>query len=252
MYHRVNDAMSLSDLIISKKRFKEQMKYLKSFCNVISLLDVYDMYFKQGKIEYKRRPQVIITLDDGYYDSYRNAYPILKEFGLNATIFLTTGFINTDKKMLRYENMPAPDMLTWEEVRTMKKGGITFCPHTETHPHLAELRRLEQKAEIQNSINALVKNVSAEEETKIFSYTYGEYNKVTLDVLKELDIKIAVTVKPGINTLNDNPLELRRITVDGRDDLVDFMKKISPFERFKLTKTGRMLSFVKKILRKVI
>jgi len=40
---------------------------------------------------------VVITFDDGYASNYELAYPILKEFGLHATIFVTTGFLDHEE-----------------------------------------------------------------------------------------------------------------------------------------------------------
>ena len=37
---------------------------------------------------------VVITFDDGYASNYQLAYPILQEFGLHATIFVATGFLD--------------------------------------------------------------------------------------------------------------------------------------------------------------
>lgn len=42
-------------------------------------------------------PSIVITIDDGYQNNYSLAYPILKKFNLTAMIYLTTGFIGTDK-----------------------------------------------------------------------------------------------------------------------------------------------------------
>ncbi len=44
----------------------------------------------------ERLPQraVAITFDDGYASNYRLGYPVLRELGLPATIFLATGFLD--------------------------------------------------------------------------------------------------------------------------------------------------------------
>lgn len=42
---------------------------------------------------------VIITFDDGYASNFELAYPILKEFELPATVFVTTGFLDGEDMM---------------------------------------------------------------------------------------------------------------------------------------------------------
>lgn len=43
-----------------------------------------------------RENAFIVTFDDGYYDTWDNAYPILKKYSVPATIYITTGFINNE------------------------------------------------------------------------------------------------------------------------------------------------------------
>ena len=167
-------------------------------------------------------------MDDGYRDNFLNAYPILKEFNLPATIFLATGFIGTNKRMLRYEHMPVPDMLSWEEVNIMKRNNITFGPHTTSHPHMYDLSYSEQKKEIESSMQTLYQKLGGELAKKVFCYPYGEYNEDTLQIMRELHVTIALTTNDGTNSQDEHPIELKRIAADGRDDLVDFMAKLAP------------------------
>jgi peptidoglycan/xylan/chitin deacetylase (PgdA/CDA1 family) len=95
LYHRVGPAganWSLQPL--SPDIFKEQIDYFSRSGEIISL-EVLANYMKEGKSLPKKT--VVITFDDGYYDNYMYAYPILKRFKVPATIFLTTGHISSDE-----------------------------------------------------------------------------------------------------------------------------------------------------------
>ena len=75
---------------LSVEKFRSQIRYLKKHYNVISL----DQYV-ESCIKSERLPKnsVVITIDDGYRSNYTLAFPVLKEFDVTATIFLTTDFI---------------------------------------------------------------------------------------------------------------------------------------------------------------
>lgn len=72
--------------------FRYQIRYLKTHFSVIDLSEAVQQ-IKNGTID---RPTAVITFDDGFQNNYDIAYPILREAGLPATIFLTTGVVNTD------------------------------------------------------------------------------------------------------------------------------------------------------------
>ena len=98
-YHRV---LSISDdeafdfdlelISASASGFREQMALLKQRFNPIRFADVIEA-FEHGK-RLPARP-VIVTFDDGYDDNYRVAYPILRELGMPATFFVSTGHIDS-------------------------------------------------------------------------------------------------------------------------------------------------------------
>jgi sugar transferase (PEP-CTERM/EpsH1 system associated) len=52
-----------------------------------------------------RAGTVAITFDDGYLDVYQYAYPLLKAYGIPATLFLTTGVIGDECKYLWWDEV---------------------------------------------------------------------------------------------------------------------------------------------------
>ena len=90
-YHRVNDDQHPFFGGIPVKTFSAQMEQLQKHCCVLPLEEL---------VERRRRRDVpgravAITFDDGYKDNFTNAFPILRELRLPATIFLTTGGIDS-------------------------------------------------------------------------------------------------------------------------------------------------------------
>jgi peptidoglycan/xylan/chitin deacetylase (PgdA/CDA1 family) len=73
--------------------FKRQMEYLAANYRVASLDDATEAMLR-GDLEDNT---VVVTFDDGYRDNYLNAYPILRELRLPATIFLVTSVIGSGK-----------------------------------------------------------------------------------------------------------------------------------------------------------
>jgi peptidoglycan/xylan/chitin deacetylase (PgdA/CDA1 family) len=72
--------------------FISQMQYLKKNFEVLPLSDA-ARRLKNGEIF---RPTAVVTFDDGFQNNYDIAFPILREVGVPATIFLVTGLVNTD------------------------------------------------------------------------------------------------------------------------------------------------------------
>lgn len=94
MYHTISrKSYSFSDwCIIDSASFKRQMQYLVKHFDILHLRDAVEMCIN-GRL---RRPAAVITFDDGYQSNFDIAFPILKECKIPATIFLTTGLIDTE------------------------------------------------------------------------------------------------------------------------------------------------------------
>jgi peptidoglycan/xylan/chitin deacetylase (PgdA/CDA1 family) len=91
IYHRVNDDRDPFLPGLPTEVFRWQMEYLAKNFPVISLDEL-----ASGKLPKNGRNHcVAVTFDDGYRDNYTNAFPVLRDLGMPATIFLTTGCIES-------------------------------------------------------------------------------------------------------------------------------------------------------------
>ena len=103
LYHRVGpQAAPFFGTSVSPIVFEKQIRFLKRNYKIIDFQDL--KLFNFNYRSYK--DLVILTFDDGYRDNFLYAYPILKKYGIPATIFLATDFIGTGKLLW-------PDKLAW-------------------------------------------------------------------------------------------------------------------------------------------
>src|SRR5208282_3763240 len=85
---------------------------------------------------YPADASVCITFDDGSETDLIAAAPVLREFGLRATFYLTAGFLGT------------PGYLSGEQVRDLDAEGFEIGCHSMTHAYLSDLTDAELKREI--------------------------------------------------------------------------------------------------------
>jgi peptidoglycan/xylan/chitin deacetylase (PgdA/CDA1 family) len=95
MYHAVvRRPLPVYDwCFLSEEVFAGHLRYLRDRCDVLPLEEAIRR-LRAGQLH---RPTVAITLDDGFQNNYDVAYPLLREHGMPATVFLTTGLIDTDR-----------------------------------------------------------------------------------------------------------------------------------------------------------
>ena len=76
-----------ASLYMSPECFRRRMQLLKnSNCTVLPLAEATERLFTGDLPE----RSVALTFDDGNYDFYKEAHPIIREFGFPVTVYLTT------------------------------------------------------------------------------------------------------------------------------------------------------------------
>ena len=91
VYHRFCSASDKSPHKMNGKTFEWQLRQIIKSYKIITLGKYLQLRINGEKIP---KNFVIITIDDGYYDFYETAYPILKKLKLQATLFPAVNFVN--------------------------------------------------------------------------------------------------------------------------------------------------------------
>ena len=134
---------------------------------------------------------VTLTIDDGYKNIYNEAYPIIKEHNLKASVFMITGLDS-------FEDSP---LMSINELRTLKNNGWDINSHTVTHPHLTKIDLNKAEDEIIQSKKWIVTNNLGYPHA--FSYPYGEYNTQITNLVGN-NFYFARTTINGLNSLDIN------------------------------------------------
>lgn len=96
IYHRVRATIDpLFGDEPDAEAFDRTLRWIKDWFNVLPLSEAADR-LERGCLPARA---LSITFDDGYSDNESVALPILRQHGLTATFFITTGHIGSDKPM---------------------------------------------------------------------------------------------------------------------------------------------------------
>jgi peptidoglycan/xylan/chitin deacetylase (PgdA/CDA1 family) len=94
MYHSISSGRPDPwRLCVDPDRFAEQLRMLRDRFRVVSLPEVRAALAAGEGLS----RSVAVTFDDGYRDNLLVAKPILEEHGLPATVFVTTGYVDSDR-----------------------------------------------------------------------------------------------------------------------------------------------------------
>ena len=198
-YHQINN-QDYNMLTLSDTEFEAQMNYLHRHGYTAISPDQLVDYLQYGK-NLPPNP-VLITLDDGYADNYRVAYPILQKYHYTATIFLITDFVSHYGKYL-----------TWDQIKEMSDNGLTFEDHTLSHISLPKASDEEISKQLVKSKQALEWRIG--KKVEYLAYPGGDYDQRVIQLTKAAGYRAAFTVNFGRDMENSTLYTLNRIPIFG-------------------------------------
>ncbi|MEN6479615.1 MAG: polysaccharide deacetylase family protein [Anaerolineales bacterium] len=158
---------------------------------------------------------VIITFDDGYRDNYTEAFRILREEGMTGTFFLVTKTLDEER----------PEYLSWDMVIEMHEAGMEIGSHSYEHVDLAGRSEEYLVYQLLGSREAIEQRIG--EPVRFFSYPSGNYDALTMRMLRETQYWAAVSVAQGATQRSDALYELERIRVRGSYDAAKLSRVIA-------------------------
>ncbi len=197
-YHKVDDIHN--SLSVPPAEFDRQMRFLKE--NGFHAITPAEL--RAALVDGAELPEnpVIITFDDGYRDNYENAYPILKKYGIRATIFVITSFLDQG----------IPGYMTWAQAAEMEADGlVSIESHTVTHGSMVELDDEKLRYELTKSKQDIERRLG--KQVAFIAYPTGTYNLHIASLVKEAGYQGAFTIKYGNVDRTSNLYALERIPI---------------------------------------
>jgi peptidoglycan/xylan/chitin deacetylase (PgdA/CDA1 family) len=200
---------------VSPEQFDAQMTWLKEHTPVIRLRDA-----AEGQ------PGVALTFDDGYRDNLHHAAPVLERLGLPATVFMVAA--HAGGALPHDAAGPDARLMTWDELRALRRLGVDVGSHTMTHRRLSTLPAAVQRHELAES-KAILEGALGEAVTAL-AYPFGsalDYTSETVSLAASTGYALAVSNRYGPVGQRDAPYALRRIWVDRTDTVETFAWKVT-------------------------
>ncbi len=223
-YHQFTSKDTASHpLEITARAFEEQLQYLvTNNFQILTFSDVEKILREHQPIPDKA---VVITVDDGYRSVFDVAWPILKKYGVPATLFIYTDFIGAGSAM------------SWEQLQRLASSElIDIQSHGKSHSSLSRLPEDKTAAsyatriqsEIDGSGAAFRKHLDAS--PVYLSYPYGNSSKTASELYQRAGYELAATVTRGDNTVFSDPYLLHRTMIYDSHNLSDFAEFVRGFK----------------------
>jgi peptidoglycan/xylan/chitin deacetylase (PgdA/CDA1 family) len=235
MYHRVaarTAGLAEPTWNVPPDRFRRQLEGL--------VARGYRPWPLQRALAYRRdgepipRRTFVVTFDDGYESVYHNAWPILKELAIPATIFLVTSYLDTGRPFA-FDDWAAAGSAgaaaaTWMPLSTahcaeMARGGLVeLGSHTHTHADFRG-RPDEFRRDLARSLDVLADSFGVKRAA--FAFPYGRFDDELIAASRAAGVLCALTAEQQLVGTHADPFTAGRIYVDGADSAARLAWKLN-------------------------
>lgn len=187
-----------AQLTVDSDYFDKQMAYLAaSGYHPLSADELAEALISHHGLPAK---SILVTFDDGYDDNYNYAFQILKKYNIAGNFMIPTGLIENNGYM------------TWSQLKEMAGNPLMHIyNHTWSHASLGGAAKDKIEYEIATANKQLDDNLG--KRVNIFTYPYGSYNQLVIDVLREHGFTAAFSTISGTIQCQSYIFALRRTNI---------------------------------------
>jgi peptidoglycan/xylan/chitin deacetylase (PgdA/CDA1 family) len=229
MYHHICD-----DTVVPRSRYEINASVFRKQMQFLSSHGYYTPRLKDVRRTTERRSgkkPIVITFDDGYMDTYRNAFPVLKEFGLCAVFFVVTDFSRSTNWWDIGVQNSGQELLKPQHIKEMWQAGMDFGTHSFSHAQLPLIGDEQLRVELQGSMAALM--AIAPGETAAIAYPYGSVDMRVKLATQKAGYACGFAAHSGPLRCFTDPFEIRRVFMSNRCS--------NSYLRFKFSGTDRLI-----------
>lgn len=184
----------------------------------------------RGETTLPGRP-LLVTFDDGYADFLEEAAPVLCEYGIQATLYVTTRPIGDRRR----GTMAGRLMLTWSELREVAALGVEIGGHSHDHAQLDVLSRREALRQVTTCKGLIEEHLQIT--VRSFAYPHGYNSARTREAVRAAGYSSACAVKNARSHVLDDTWALARVMFEHADG-VDRLREAAEGDSDPLAQQG--------------
>jgi peptidoglycan/xylan/chitin deacetylase (PgdA/CDA1 family) len=167
----------------------------------------------------------VLTFDDGYADTLREALPLLKKYRFTATCYLVSDALGAHNRWDAEFLSETKPLMTHDEIEHWLAAGMEIGSHSRSHAKLdclADAAAFEEIAGSRESLRSAF-GVAVEH----FAYPFGRFSNRTAELVKQAGYLSAVSTLRGRACPADDRYQLPRILVDGERSFGRFLLQVA-------------------------
>jgi peptidoglycan/xylan/chitin deacetylase (PgdA/CDA1 family) len=215
-YHMVEPRFDLAITRVPPRRFARQITWAKNLGFNFRTLHEY--------VQSPSTKSIALTFDDGFASVYQYAFPILREHGITATVFIIAGYVGQyDDWDVNFGRIRFPH-LNWRQIEELVAAGWQIESHGMYHNDLRKIGNKACRRELELSKHLLEQRLHMP--VSYISFPFGNVNSDVIELCRQTGYKGGVVMSDRYHYNLADEFVLVRQGINYLDTKTTFSHKI--------------------------